>query len=80
VVGKNWEVAPLLEAVDQELANEMRKDMEHFSNSSAHTWQYSGSHIRERGVQMLQLSHKANLWSPLAATNTPSFIAWIREH
>ena len=49
----------LLEMVDQGLAAEMQKDMQHFSKSSAHTWQYSGSHIRERGVQMLQLSHKA---------------------
>jgi len=59
VVGKEWEVAPLLEAVDHGLAAEMRKDMLLFSNSSAHAWQYSGSHIRERSVQMLQLSHKA---------------------
>jgi hypothetical protein len=64
VVGKEWEVAPLLEAVDDALANEMRKDMEQFSHSDAHTWQYSGGHIRERGVQMLQLSHKAQSSPP----------------
>jgi len=64
VLGKEWEVAPLLETVDEGLANEMRKDMEQFSHSDAHTWQYSGSHIRERGVQMLQLSHKASQSTP----------------
>ena len=63
LLGQEWQVSQLLEVVDQGLATEMQKDMQHFSKSSAHTWQYSGSHIRERGVQMLQLSHKARLSS-----------------
>ena len=55
-----WKVQRLLQLLDQALAEQMQKDVDRSNSSDEMTWQYSGSHIRERAVQMLQLAQQVS--------------------
>ena len=65
IVAHQWQIKPLLGTVDSVLASQMRADREKFQSSDAKTWQYSGTHIRERSVQLLKLAFKVRFQQEL---------------
>lgn len=71
-VANDWKVQPLLDVVDRILAAQTHADLASFSTMDQKKWAYSGGHIRERSIQLLQLALKVHR---LAAQASDAFAA-----